>query len=98
MKAYGRITGGAIPRKTETLTVLNTFGHDYKLILVGDATMSPYEITYPGGSVEHFNPEAGRGLAGSAVADLATGHLVEPTITKALELRAVHPDGAGADG
>ncbi|MBK8897632.1 MAG: VWA domain-containing protein [Candidatus Competibacteraceae bacterium] len=45
--------------KTETLTVLNTFGHDYKLILVGDATMSPYEITFPGGSVGHFNPEAG---------------------------------------
>ncbi|MFZ1327132.1 MAG: VWA domain-containing protein [Candidatus Contendobacter sp.] len=45
--------------KTETLTVLHTFSHDYKLILVGDATMSPYEISYPGGSVEHFNPEAG---------------------------------------
>lgn len=45
--------------KTETTTVLRTFGPDYKLILVGDATMSPYEITYPGGSVEHFNPEAG---------------------------------------
>ena len=45
--------------KTDTMTVLNTFGHDYKLILVGDATMSPYEITYPGGSIEHFNPEAG---------------------------------------
>jgi uncharacterized protein with von Willebrand factor type A (vWA) domain len=45
--------------KTETLTVLRTFGPDYKLILVGDATMSPYEVTYPGGSVEHFNPEAG---------------------------------------
>ncbi|MDG4597666.1 MAG: VWA domain-containing protein [Candidatus Contendobacter sp.] len=45
--------------KTDTMTVLNTFGQDYKLILVGDATMSPYEITYPGGSVEHFNAEAG---------------------------------------
>ena len=45
--------------KIETLSVLRTFGVDYKLILVGDATMSPYEITYPGGSVEHFNPEAG---------------------------------------
>ncbi len=45
--------------KTETLTVLRTFSQDYKLILVGDATMSPYEISYPGGSVEHFNPEAG---------------------------------------
>jgi uncharacterized protein with von Willebrand factor type A (vWA) domain len=45
--------------KTETLAALRTFGSDYKLILVGDATMSPYEVTYPGGSVEHFNPEAG---------------------------------------
>jgi uncharacterized protein with von Willebrand factor type A (vWA) domain len=45
--------------KTDTFTVLRTFGPDYKLILVGDATMSPYEVTYPGGSVEHFNPEAG---------------------------------------
>jgi hypothetical protein len=45
--------------KTDTMAVLNTFGHDYKLILVGDATMSPYEMTYPGGSIEHFNPEAG---------------------------------------
>ena len=31
----------------------------YKVIFVGDATMSPYEITYPGGSVEHWNEEAG---------------------------------------
>jgi len=45
--------------KTDTLAVLRTFGRDYKLILVGDATMSPYEVNYPGGSVEHFNPEAG---------------------------------------
>ena len=45
--------------KLDTATVLRTFSPDYKLILVGDATMSPYEITYPGGSVEHFNPEAG---------------------------------------
>ena len=45
--------------KTDTVSVLNTFGHDYKLILVGDATMSPYEVSYPGGSVEHFTPEAG---------------------------------------
>ncbi|MGE4252823.1 MAG: VWA domain-containing protein, partial [Parvibaculaceae bacterium] len=32
---------------------------DYKVIFVGDAAMSPYEITHPGGSVEHFNEEAG---------------------------------------
>ncbi len=39
--------------------VLQKYGHDYKLILVGDASMSPYEITHPGGSVEHFNEESG---------------------------------------
>ncbi|MEK9916813.1 MAG: VWA domain-containing protein [Betaproteobacteria bacterium] len=39
--------------------ILHKYAADYKLIFVGDATMSPYEITYPGGSVEHFNEEAG---------------------------------------
>jgi uncharacterized protein len=42
-----------------TLEVMRTYGTDYKLILVGDATMSPYEITQAGGSVEHWNPEPG---------------------------------------
>jgi uncharacterized protein with von Willebrand factor type A (vWA) domain len=42
-----------------TTEVIRTYGTDYKLILVGDATMSPYEITQPGGSVEHWNAEAG---------------------------------------
>lgn len=45
--------------RTPTMEVLHKFGHDYKLVFVGDASMSPYEITYPGGSVEHFNEEAG---------------------------------------
>jgi uncharacterized protein len=44
---------------TATWDVLHKFPHDYKVIFVGDATMSPYEITYPGGSVEHWNEEAG---------------------------------------
>lgn len=35
------------------------FPHDYKVVMVGDASMSPYEITHPGGSVEHFNEESG---------------------------------------
>jgi uncharacterized protein with von Willebrand factor type A (vWA) domain len=39
--------------------VLHKYSADYKLILVGDATMSPYEIHYPGGSVEHWNEESG---------------------------------------
>ena len=42
-----------------TYDVLNKYGHDYKVIFVGDASMSPYEIAYPGGSVEHWNEEAG---------------------------------------
>jgi uncharacterized protein len=45
--------------KTSTWDVINTFGPDYKVIFVGDAFMSPYEVTYPGGSVEHWNEEAG---------------------------------------
>ena len=45
---------------TQTWKVLHTYPHDYKVIFVGDATMSPYEIAYPGGSVEHWNEEAGQ--------------------------------------
>ncbi len=42
-----------------THEVLRTYGPDYKCIFVGDASMSPYEIAYPGGANEHWNPEAG---------------------------------------
>ncbi|MEQ8800318.1 MAG: VWA domain-containing protein [Salinisphaeraceae bacterium] len=45
--------------KISTFDVLHKYPSDYKVILVGDATMSPYEIAYPGGSVEHWNEEAG---------------------------------------
>ena len=44
---------------TPTWQVLHTYPHDYKVIFVGDASMSPYEITVAGGSVEHMNEEAG---------------------------------------
>jgi uncharacterized protein with von Willebrand factor type A (vWA) domain len=44
---------------TSTLQVLRTYTHDYRVIFVGDATMSPYEIIQPGGSVDHWNKEAG---------------------------------------
>ncbi|WP_027707934.1 vWA domain-containing protein [Zooshikella ganghwensis] len=42
-----------------TWDILHRYGEDYKVIFVGDATMSPYEISYPGGSVEHWNEEPG---------------------------------------
>jgi uncharacterized protein with von Willebrand factor type A (vWA) domain len=44
---------------TPTWDVLHTYPHDYKAIFVGDASMSPYELTVPGGSVEHMNEEPG---------------------------------------
>jgi uncharacterized protein with von Willebrand factor type A (vWA) domain len=43
-----------------TSSLLNKYPADYRLIFVGDATMAPYEIVQPGGSIEHWNEEAGR--------------------------------------
>ncbi len=45
--------------RTRTWDLLHKYGHDYKVIFVGDATMSPYEILQPGGSIEYFNEEPG---------------------------------------
>src|SRR5438270_8383106 len=45
--------------RTPTWDVLHKYPHDYKIVFVGDASMSPYEVMVPGGSVEHVNEEAG---------------------------------------
>jgi len=45
--------------RTSTLDLMHKYAHDYKLVFVGDASMSPYEIMQPGGSVEHWNEESG---------------------------------------
>jgi len=45
--------------RVRTFDIMHKYGHDYKLIFVGDATMSPYEILQPGGSIEYSNEEAG---------------------------------------
>ncbi len=45
--------------RIDTFDLLHKYTHDYKVIFVGDATMAPYEITHAGGSVEHWNEEAG---------------------------------------
>lgn len=42
-----------------THDLLHKYGADYKVVFIGDAAMAPYEITQPGGSVEHWNEEAG---------------------------------------
>ena len=44
---------------TPTFDLINKYTKDYKIIFVGDATMAPYEITHVGGSIEHYNEEAG---------------------------------------
>jgi uncharacterized protein len=45
--------------RTRTWDLMNKYNHDYRLVFVGDATMSPYEILQPGGSIEYHNEEAG---------------------------------------
>jgi uncharacterized protein with von Willebrand factor type A (vWA) domain len=45
--------------RIDTWQVLHTYPHDYKVIFVGDASMSPFELTHEGGSVEHWNAEPG---------------------------------------
>ena len=59
---YEQVWENNIRRRSEsidTMGLINRFGRDYKVIFVGDATMGPYEIAAPGGSVEHWNEEAG---------------------------------------
>lgn len=48
-----------LQERIETFDILNRYNHEYKVIFVGDASMAPYEITHAGGSVEHWNEEAG---------------------------------------
>ncbi|CDZ39913.1 VWA domain-containing protein [Neorhizobium galegae] len=50
---------GLRSERTPTLELIRSYGADYKVIFVGDASMSPYEITHTGGSVEHWNQEPG---------------------------------------
>jgi uncharacterized protein with von Willebrand factor type A (vWA) domain len=60
--------------RISTAELLRTYGREYRVILVGDATMSPYEIMQAGGSVEHWNPESGATWMGRLVR--AFPHLV----------------------
>jgi uncharacterized protein with von Willebrand factor type A (vWA) domain len=62
-----------------TLDVLHKYGHDYKVIFVGDASMSPYEIVSPGGSVEHWNEEAGAVWLSRALAQWPNAIWINPT-------------------
>ncbi|WOI35860.1 hypothetical protein R1T43_11540 [Alteromonas sp. CI.11.F.A3] len=64
---YEEVWKDNLRREKERVSVhdiIHRYGKDYKVIFVGDATMGPYEITYPGGSVEHWNEEPGSAWLG----------------------------------
>jgi uncharacterized protein with von Willebrand factor type A (vWA) domain len=65
-----------------TWDVLHTYGSDYKLVFVGDASMSPYEILYPGGANEHWNPEPGAAWLKRALAKWPSAVWINPVPQK----------------
>ena len=68
--------------QTPTHQVLRTYGPDYKCIFVGDASMSPYEIAYPGGANEHWNAEAGQTWLERACAQWPSNIWINPVPEK----------------
>ena len=75
-----------------TRDLLNSYGRDYRVVFVGDAAMSPYEIVSPGGSVEHPQPRTRPRLARTGDRDLAAHGLDQPEPRTALGVFAVDPD------
>jgi uncharacterized protein with von Willebrand factor type A (vWA) domain len=65
-----------------TFDLLNKYGPDYKVIFVGDAAMSPYEIATPGGSVEHWNEEAGHVWLGRVLGQWPNAVWLNPAAEK----------------
>ena len=83
---------------TPTWDVLHTYPHDYKVIFVGDASMSPYEITAPGGSVEHFNEEPGALWMERVTRTYPACVWLNPVPEKRVGLHLFDPHDAAADG
>ena len=79
---------------TPTWDVLHKYPHDYKVVFVGDASMSPYEIMAPGGSVEHYNDEPGSRVDGARGADLSGLRLAQSGGGKRVGLHPVDPHDA----
>ena len=65
--------------RLQTQDLLNTYARDYRVIFVGDASMSPHEISMPGGSVEHVNPEAGEVWLARAIRAWPRAVWINPT-------------------
>ena len=91
-------TAAATTRRPPTWDVLHTYPHDYKVIFVGDASMSPYEIVMPGGSVEHMNPEPGQTWMERVTAHLSGLRLAQSGAGEPVGLHPVDPHDAPADG
>ena len=83
---------------TPTWDVLHNYPHDYKVVFVGDASMSPYEIAAPGGSVEHFNEEPGSAWMERVDAHLSGLRVAQPGAGERVGLHPLDPDDAAADG
>ena len=65
--------------RINTVDIIHKFGPDHKLVIVGDAAMSPYEITHPGGSIEHMNEEAGATCLKRLTDTYASAAWINPT-------------------
>ena len=65
--------------RSSTMDLINAYGREHRAIFVGDAAMSPYEITAPGGSVEHLNPETGETWLRRAAAAWPRSVWINPT-------------------
>jgi len=65
-------------QQTATWDVIHTYGPDYKLIFIGDASMSPYEVLYPGGANEHWNAEPGETWLKRALAQWPSAVWINP--------------------
>ena len=91
-KACGRTTVVGIPKSSRLSTCWHKYGSDYKAVFVGDASMSPYEIAYPGGAVEHWNKEAGSVWLQRVLEQWPNAVWINPVPEKELGLHALDPD------
>ena len=75
-----------------TRDLINSYRRDYRVVFVGDASMSPHEIAAPGGSVEHLNPATGEGLARARDSRLAAHGVDQSDAGQSLEPFALDDD------
>ena len=82
--------------RTPLPQLMRTYGRDYRLVIVGDATMSPYEILQPGGSIEHWNEEPGAAWMKRLLAAYPAPRLAQPGAAGPLGVHALDQHRARA--